>query len=164
MNWYVLMIQPSKARAITEKLLDMRVTYFYPQRTIWRKRRVGPRQRRDTPLMPCYIMVAIDIKRRGVRSILSIKGVTCFLGHDGVPQHVPGAEVERMQASVARGEYDETLQRIAQIVVGTSLSLVEGPLAGHSVTVTAIKGKRAEIAINGGTSITIAVDKLEKSI
>src|ERR1700744_6401152 len=135
MAWYVLAIQAARHRKILTKLDDLAIVTLYPQRTIWRKQRSGPRKRSDVPLIPSYVFVELELSARHYRSILSIKGVSCFLGASGQPQACRAPEIDRIRAAIARGDYDETLQRIANIVVGQRYEIAGMGLYG---TVTAI--------------------------
>lgn len=167
MTWYVLAIQAQRWRKIIEKLEALDVTTYYPMRTIWRKQRKGPRKRIDMPLIPAYVFVATDLTARSARSILSIDGIRCFISALGEPSVCRDSEVARMRHSAANGDYDETARIIEQFIVGQRVLVEYGGIAGMTMTITGIDGKRisGDVELFGRTNaVSIDVDNLAKSI
>lgn len=161
--WYVLAIRSSKYKKIDTKLRALKVRRFYGMRTVWRKRRGGRRYRVDMPLFPAYLFVALSFKSTSARSILSIDGVTGFLGVDGVPQRIRDSEVKRMRDAQNAGAYDETSKIIAQTLVGQTMTIQEGPFEHLPGVVKRVSSTQAEldVAIFGTTTtIKIDIDKL----
>lgn len=164
--WYVIAIQAQRWRKIIEKLEELDVSVYYPQRTIWRKQRRGPRKRIDIPLIPAYVFVATDLTRRSARSILSIDGIRCFLGVQGVPSVCDDADIARLRLSVANGDHDETSRIIDQFTVGDVVPIEWGGLTGMNMTIKAIDGKRVigDVMLFGrSNAVAIDIDSLVKS-
>lgn len=161
----MLAIQAQRHKKIIEKLEALNVAVYYPQRTIWRKQRRGPRKRVDLPLIPAYVFVATDLTQRSARSILSIDGIRSFLGVRGVPSVCEDADIERMRLSVANGDYDETSRIIEQFTVGDIVPIEWGGLNGMHMTIKAIDGKRVtgDVMLFGRSNeVTIDVDNMSK--
>jgi transcription antitermination factor NusG len=161
--WYVLAIKSSQYKKIDTKLRALKVRRFYGMRTVWRKRRGGRRYRVDMPLFPAYLFVALSFKSTSARSILSIDGVTGFLGVGNVPQRIRDSEVKRMRDAQARGAYDETSIIIAQTLVGQTKVIQVGPFEGMPGVVKRVTPTQAEldVTIFGQTStVKIDIDKL----
>jgi transcription antitermination factor NusG len=162
----VLTIQAQRWRKIIEKLEVLDVSVYYPQRTIWRKQRRGPRKRIDMPLIPAYVFVAIDLTARSARSILSIDGIRSFIGVQGVPSVCDYADITRLRHAVANGDHDETSRIIEQFTVGDIVPIEWGGLAGMHMTIKAIDGKRVtgDVTLFGRSNeTTIDIDSLAKS-
>lgn len=159
----MLAIQSQRHKRIREKLDDLGVVNYYPMRTIWRKQRTGPRKRDERPLIPSYLFVTCDLNTRSARSILSIDGIHNFLGIQGEPSLCDADELERIRACEAAGDYDETLKRIAILLVGQTVPINVGPFDGHAGTITAIDGSSVTLAVSmfGKTHpIKINIDNL----
>jgi transcription antitermination factor NusG len=163
--WYVLTIQAQRWRKIIEKLEALDVSVYYPQRTIWRKQRRGPRKRIDMPLIPAYVFVAIDLTARSARSILSIDGIRSFVGVQGVPSVCDDADMSRLRLSVANGDHDETSRIIEQFTVGDVVPIEWHGLAGMHMTIKAIDGKSitGDVMLFGRSNeVTIDIDNIAK--
>lgn len=168
MSWYVIAITASRHRKILEKLDTIDgIELFYPQRTVWRKQRTGPRIAKNFPLIPSYVFVGCDLNYTSARSILSIDGVHHFLGIDGVPSLVDIDQLARIRACEAHGDYDQTAAYIEQALVGATLTINSTAFEGFSGVVTSVIDGKAEldISIFGKTTpIKIDVDSLSKPI
>lgn len=162
-RWYVLAIKAGQHKKIIEKLDDLGVEVFYPERVVWRKQRVGPRKPHAYPLIACYVFVGCDLSRISARSILSINGIVNFLGVEGVPSECDPDELARMRDDVAAGLYDETLARMQKLIVGHNVLIDEGPFQGFSGPIVSVHNDIVAIDINvlgKTTTIKIHVDKL----
>jgi len=162
-RWYVVAIKATQYRKILEKLDDLNVEVFYPQRTVWRKQRKGPRIPKSFPLIASYVFVGCDLTRISARSILSINGVINFLGVEGVPGECDPDALAQMRQWESDGAYDETLARMHAMIIGHVVLVEEGPFTGFNGTITDIDGETATIDINvfgKSTPMKINIDKL----
>jgi transcription antitermination factor NusG len=167
MIWYCLAIRAQRYRKILEKLETLDIELYYPLRTVWRKQRSGPRVPKKYPLIPSYLFVGADLKRVSARSILSIDGVINFLGIDGVPSEVDADQLMFIRVCEEAGDYDQTLARIEQLLVGQSMAITEGAFASYSGVIKSISGANVELDITvfgRTTTVKISVDKLAKPL
>lgn len=163
MTWHVLTISAQRHKKILTKLEAIDVETYYPMKTIWRKQRSGPRKRSQSPLIPSYLFVATDLNRRSARSILSISGIHRFISTEGVPSICPDDQVERMRRSEACGNYDETARIIAQLIVGDTVPIYDGPFSGFNGIVRAINERRVSLDVElfgQLNTVEIDIDKL----
>lgn len=162
-RWYVVAIKSAQHRKILEKLAELGVEVFFPQRVVWRKQRSGPRIPKSFPLIASYVFVGCDLTRISARSILSINGIINFLGVEGVPGEVDPDQLAALRAFVDAGDYDETLARMRKLIVGHTVLIDDGPFQGFNGTISAIAGDVASVDIvmfDKVTTIKIDVDKL----
>ena len=167
MNWFCLAIKAAQHKKIIEKLTALGVEPYYPQRVVWRKRRAGPRQRRSVALIPSYLFVGCDLEVISARSILSINGIVAFLGSGGDPEPVRLNDLARIRQCEDRGDYDETLLRIDQMLVGKTFPINDGPFESMMATVTSVVNGRARVDVElfgKATPMTIDIDSLVKPI
>lgn len=132
-------------------------------RAVWRKRRTGPRVRKEYPLIPSYLFVEVDLEDVSARSILSIDGIISFVGINGVPSLVDEDQLTFIRVCEAAGDYDETLRRAAKIIVGQTVAINGGTLGAFSGVVKSIMGDKLELDIGmfGRTNtVKISVDKV----
>jgi transcription antitermination factor NusG len=111
--------------------------------------------------------VAFDDKDELHRAILSIDGIINFLGINGKPSMVRPEELTRLRSCEERGDYDETLSRIEQMLVGLSLPIKDGPFETLYATVRSVTDGEAMVDIEllgRATPLKISVDSLVKPI
>lgn len=166
-EWYVLAIRSQQHARLSVKLEKLDVELWYPMRTVWRKHRNKPRTPKQYPLIPSYMFVRFDPQVLSVRKILSIDGAINFLSSEGFPQRVPEEAMRFIRDSEQRGNYDETLKRIEELIVGHEIIIDDGPFSGFPGKVTQIKGSTitADVWLFGRRQpIKINVDKVTKPL
>jgi len=171
MACYVLAIRSQRHKAIREKLDNVPVESYYPMRAVWRKQRVGPRKRVEYPLIPSYLFVFADLTKENraysAKTILSIDGVISFLGIKGEPQECDLDKLDAIRRSEEAGDYDETLARIEQLLIGQKMTIEDGPFKSFTGTITTILGSEATLDIElfgRTTAIKIDIDKLAQPL
>lgn len=110
--------------------------------------------------------MGVDLEVVSASSILSINGVISFVGIDGVPSEVDLDQLEYIRVCVDAGDYNETLARIAQLLVGQPVTITEGPFESFPGVIKSINGSKVELDITvlgHTTTVKISVDKLAKA-
>jgi transcription antitermination factor NusG len=140
-------------------------------RAVWRKQRTGPRKRVEYPLIPSYLFVDVDLTKGNrtysAKTILSIDGVINFLGVRGEPSECDLDKLDAIRRSEARGDYDETLAHIEQLLIGQKMTIEDGPFRDLTATITTICGNQvmADIQMFGRTmAVKISIDKLARQL
>jgi transcriptional antiterminator NusG len=131
----VVVTEPQQERAVAEDLSQIQIETYVPMR-----RTVEVRKDRkievDRPLLPRYVLAGAPVRPGTTRAILDARHVREVI--HGSPQ-VLALEVADLRAREVAGEFDDAAierqaeaRKIAHLVVGARISIIDGPFASFS--------------------------------
>ncbi len=106
----------------------------------------------DMPLFPGYVFVKIPQDQNTRVRVLRTLGARNFVGTRGVGDPIPDAEIESVQAVIARGV---PFNVSAFLNIGQRVRILDGSLQGVEGILT---------AVNGDNSLIISVELIQRSL
>lgn len=142
--WYVVYSNVNCEMRAKRGLDALGLRTYLPLVTKWR-RHARRRDKVERALFSRYLFVGFDINRDAWYPIRTTHGVESILAHDGIPQSVPTAAIERLMAAEAMGRFDLTREG-AMLRPGDRVEVEGGPFGDFVAEVaSADDGKRVEI-------------------
>jgi transcriptional antiterminator RfaH len=143
MKWHCLRVGPHKEAFVTEQIMAVGMTAYYPKYQRWIKH---ARQRTLVlrPLFPNYIFVQIVDEQRG--SVARMRGVQSFVGGHSSPAFVPD---ELIQMLKSRENNDGLIDLNHELLKsGDMVNVMQGPFTGlEAVFIEYDDKKRVHILI-----------------
>ena len=117
----------------------------------------------EAPFFPRYLFVLLDLGRERWRSVNSTFGVASLVMQGDLPKPVPAGVVEEILATTSASGLVSSLQRL---IVGDSVRVVSGPLAGLVGTLTALdENQRVRVLLDIlGKETLVAIDATRISL
>lgn len=170
MHWYVLHTysgQENKVKAYIEELVErqgfqgMIGQVLLPSQEVVQVRH-GKKIRQTRKDFPSYVIIEMDMVKDAQHSVLSIPGVTHFVGVGNKPQALRKAEVDRILGRTGhdRPELDGHSVQIP-FKVGDAVRINEGPFKDFDGTVEDVspdKGKLKVMVSVFGRSTPVELD------
>ncbi len=153
MDWYVIHVysgyEKKVKRLLTEEIASQGMSdrfgrVFIPVENVSRIRG-GKRKTMERQIYPGYILVEMDLTKETTRLVLSIPGVTSFLGSRLRPQPLREDEVKRLEALM--GMERPTATPEVPFIRGESVRIVEGPFAEFTGVVEEIYPEREKLRV-----------------
>jgi transcription antitermination factor NusG len=134
-RWYAVQTRAKHEKKVTAELLQRGMKTFLPAAREVR-RWSDRRQVIEVPLFPCYIFVHTDLTVAPRMAVLQTAGVFRFVGFNHGPVPIPDAQIEGVQAVLAK---ELPVSSCGFIKVGDKVRIrggaldgVEGVLAGRN--------------------------------
>jgi transcription elongation factor/antiterminator RfaH len=155
-RWYVVQAQLHGERRAAFHLGQQSFRAFLP---LYRKTVRHARQfvTVEAPFFPRYLFVRLDLGRDRWRSVNSTFGVASLIMGGDLPKPVPAGVVEGILATTSASGLVSSLPRL---LVGDSVRIVSGPLAGLVGTLSALdENQRVKVLLDIlGKETLVAID------
>jgi transcription antitermination factor NusG len=151
LRWYAVQTMPRHEKKVIAELQQKQVQSYLPvfsDERKWTDRRVSV----DTPLFPGYVFVKISQDQDTRVRVLRTLGVRNFVGTRGIGDPIPDAEIESVQAVLARGI---PVSVSPFLNIGQRVRILDGSLEGVEGILT---------AVNGDNSLIISVELIQRSL
>jgi transcriptional antiterminator NusG len=154
-RWYVLRtytgherrVQKAIEQEIKHRRLQERILRIViPEETVFEIRR-GKRREKKRNFLPGYILIEAVLDKKLQDIILSITGVSGFLGvNDRLgPQPLKPDEVERILSRIEERKDIATIENAYQI--GDPVKIIDGPFKGFAGTVTEVNNEKQKLKV-----------------
>lgn len=138
-NWYLIYTKPRLENKVNERLSEINIELFLPQRASLRLHSSKRRSSSITPLFPSYIFVYL----KGVEEYFDSQKIDGFLYYVRMGKEIVKVNksvVENLKILVGNKEYIELTER--QFIPGQKMIIAEGPLAGLKCEVVSFEGNK----------------------
>ena len=155
--WYAVYTRAQHEKQVATQLTGQPLECFLPlyeSLRRWKDRRVVL----SLPLFPSYVFVHLDLLDR--RKVLQTPGVVNLVEFGGVPCPIPEAEIESLQACLARRV---RMQPHPYLSEGRRVSVKSGPLEGlEGILVRKKSGYRLVLSIDSiSSSVWVELDAVD---
>jgi transcription antitermination factor NusG len=137
-RWYAVHTRAKHEKKVTAELQQRGMKAFLPAAREVR-RWSDRRQVIETPLFPCYVFVHTDLAVAPRMAVLQTAGVFRFVGFSHGPVPIPDAEIEGVQAVLAK---HLPVSLCGFIKVGDKVRIRGGALDGVEGVLTGRNGER----------------------
>ena len=150
LEWFVAVVKPQFELRVVERLEYRGFEPFCPTYKIRRQHERADRRTLHPPLFPGYVFCRFHRNSRA--AVLKTPGVLSIVGFGRTAEVVGDAEIDRLQAIVARGL---SVQPWPYLKAGDRIYISRGPLAGIEGLV---------LRTRGGWMMVVSVTLLQRSV
>ncbi len=105
----------------------------------------GKRSTSTKKFLPSYILVEVELNKRSQDTVVSVPGVTNFVGSGGKPSPLKKAEVERIVGQIDKSRTEEVTD--VPFHAGDSVKVNDGPFQDFSGTVSEVNMERRKVKV-----------------
>lgn len=155
-DWYMVQTAPQREWVSHSIITDLGFPAFLPIRVAHRRpNRHTEKRKMRFPLIPRSLFIGFIPGHEAWLTLHHANACSGVVSLQGTPRALPSAIVHgflyRIGAEVDAPNYERYMRTRAEYAVGDTVRVVDGPLSGHLVEVTDIRGPRAFAIIEAFT-------------